>query len=68
MSLELVDVRCKVSVETHVALLAFAEADDIEVGELARSILHSWAERRIKAASVLQRRLRAAGITGDREG
>jgi len=68
VSLELVDVRVKVSPEAHAALSAFAEADGVELGELARSILHSWAETRIKAASVLQRRLKAAGIVGDREG
>lgn len=68
MSLELVDVRVKVSPEAHAALSAFAEADGIEVGELTRNILQSWAEKRIRAASVLQRRLKAAGIVGDREG
>lgn len=64
MSAELYDLRAKVTVETHCALAAHSRANDVEVSEVVRDVLHQWALRQIHGARMLQLCLKAKGVSG----
>lgn len=57
MSLELRDLRAKVTVETDLVLDAEARALGLDKSEIVRDVLHSWASKRIHAATVLHKLL-----------
>jgi hypothetical protein len=62
MSLELRDLRTKVSVETDIALESAAEAAGQDKSEVARKVLHEWALQRLREFRIAHRLLRAEGI------
>lgn len=62
MSADLHELRAKVTVETHCALQAHRRAHDVDVSELVRDILHSWALKQIHGATLLQACLKAKGV------
>lgn len=64
MSLDLHDLRCKVTPETFCAIAAYARAHDVDKAEVARDVLHRWALRQIQGATMLTSCLRAKGMTG----
>lgn len=64
MSLELRDFRGKLSVRADCALEAYATANDLEKGEAHRQIMDWWADKQIRAATLLQQKLASEGITG----
>jgi hypothetical protein len=65
MSIELRDIRAKVTIEADIALEVECAALGKEKSELVREIIQGWAERRIHFATVLGRRLHAEGISGN---
>jgi hypothetical protein len=68
MALELVDLRAKITQETHCALVAHSRAHKIEKPDLVREILKDWAERQIHGARMLRACLHAKGLAGAVEG
>ena len=68
MSLELRDLRAKITVETDCAIDGYAAAQDMEKGEAVREILHKWAIKQIEGAMVLQARLKREGMEGSDQG
>ena len=68
MSLELRDLRAKITVETDCAIDGYAAAQDMEKGEAVREILHKWAIKQIEGAMVLQARLKREGMEGSAQG
>ena len=68
MSLELRDVRARVTVETDAALEAVARITGRDRSEILREVMHRWALEQVSIANVLHDRLRAEGITAALEG
>jgi len=68
MSLPLIDLRAKVTVEVDAVLEAVHRATGKDKSEVVRDVLHKWAVHEIHAASVLQGILRREGINGATEG
>lgn len=68
MSEDLVDFRGKITLRTRVVLEAEGLAFDRETSAIAREILDAWAAKKIHGSTILQRRLKAEGITGADEG
>lgn len=64
MSLELRDLRAKITIETELALDAYAAAHGIEKSEAVRDLLHLWAVKQVHAATLLQRAMKREGLTG----
>jgi hypothetical protein len=64
MGVELKDFRGKITPEADCALEAESRATGRERQEIVRDILHDWAMQRIHGASVLNRLLRAEGLSG----
>ena len=62
MSLELRDVRAKISVEADCAIEARAQARGMDKAEMLREIVELWATAEIHAATLLHRKLRGEGI------
>jgi hypothetical protein len=68
VSVELSDLRAKITVEAHCALAAYARAHEIDKSELVRDILHKWAMKQIHGASLLANCLKAKGVASADEG
>lgn len=67
MSAELVDLRAKVTMQTHLALLAYSRTHGLDQSEVVRDILGDWACKQVHAAKVLLRSLEREGIAGTGE-
>lgn len=50
MAVELFDLRAKVTASTHAVLGAVATATGADISEIARDVLHEWAEKQIAIA------------------
>lgn len=68
MSVELLDLRAKISPEADCALAALSRSSGIDRSEIVRAILHRWALKQIRAATVLALQMKAKGITGESQG
>lgn len=62
MSLELVDLRAKVTMQTHLALLAYSRAHGLDQSQVVRDILGDWAAKQVHAAKVLLNSMQREGI------
>lgn len=68
MSADLIDARIKITLETDIALEAEHQATGRDRSEIAREILSQWAESRMRAYKVMQKRLAAEGLAGESAG
>jgi hypothetical protein len=68
MSIELLDLRAKISLEADCVLSAVSKSSGIDRSELVREILHSWALKRMRAATVLAAQMKLKGITAASQG
>lgn len=64
MSLELTDARIKITLETDAVLEAKHRATGRDRSEIAREVLHAWAEKEIHEAALTTQLLKAKGISG----
>lgn len=64
MSLPLIDLRAKITPETHAVLEALHRTTDEDKSEIVRRELHLWAMRHINTANVLQNVMAREGIAG----
>lgn len=63
MSLPLIDLRAKVSVETDAVLEAVQRSTGRDKSEIVRDVLHKWAVQEIHASTLLLQIMRREGIT-----
>jgi hypothetical protein len=68
MSLELVDLRSKITVEADICLEAEALATGKDKSEVVREVLQAWALSRITVCNVVIKRLEAQGLGRDLSG
>lgn len=68
MSLPLIDMRCKVSPATDALLETLHRTTGRDKSEIARDVLHRWAEKEIHAAMLLHSELKDKGVLRDYEG
>ena len=68
MSIPLVDLRAKISVEADAVLEAVHRATGKDKSEVVRDVLHKWAMSEIHAAMMLQSILQREGITAPDKG
>jgi hypothetical protein len=68
MSLDLRDLRTKITPEAEIALEVEAAITGRDKSEIVRELVQEWAERRIHAATVLADRLRREGHNGEVQG
>lgn len=68
MTVELRDLRAKITVEADAALDAVAKITGRDRSEIVRDIVHRWALEQLAIASLLRTRLKAEGIGAASEG
>lgn len=68
MAAELIDFRVKVTLETDAALDAIARATGKDRAEIARDVLHVWAQEQIAIATLLSARVAREGLAGETRG
>ena len=68
MSLPLIDMRCKVSPATDALLETLHRTTGRDKSEIARDVLHKWAEKEIHAAMLLHSELKDKGVLRDYQG
>ena len=64
MSIPLVDFRGKITHETDAVFHALQLATGRDRSEIAREVMHTWAEGEIHKASLIDSRLRREGLRG----
>jgi hypothetical protein len=64
MGIELKDFRGRITPEADAVLEGISRATGQDRQEIARAVLHEWAQRQIHAASVTHRLLQAEGLAG----
>ena len=68
MSVDLKDLRAKVTPETDAVLEGIARATGRDRSEIVREVLHRWAASEIDKASMVHRMLKAEGLPGIAQG
>lgn len=68
MSLPLIDLRCKVTPAADALLETLHRTTGRDKSEIARDVLHKWAEKEIHASMLLYGELASKGILRDYEG
>lgn len=66
--LELVDARIKITPETDCVLESVHRATGKDRSEIAREVLHEWAQQHIHQYKVLNQLLDGKGLNGESEG
>ena len=68
MSLPLIDLRSKITVETDAVLEAIHRSTGKDKSEIVRDVLHKWAAAEIHASILLAGILKREGITSASQG
>jgi hypothetical protein len=68
VSVELIDLRAKISPEGDCALTAYARAHGLDKAEVAREVIHAWALKQMRNATILALQMKAKGISGGNAG
>ena len=68
MTVELRDLRAKITVESDAALDVVSRVTGKDRSEIVRDVIHRWALEQVSISSLLQTRLRAEGLAEAREG
>lgn len=68
MAAPLKDFRGKITAEADCVLEAMNRVTGKDRSEIVRDVLHEWAEGRLREHSILQKLLKAEGLTGEPEG
>lgn len=68
MSLDLKDLRAKITSETDCALEAVARVRGVDRSEIVREVLHAWALQQIDTARVMHSLLKSEGLARESKG
>lgn len=68
MSLDLKDLRAKITVEADCAIEAVSRVRGVDRSEIVREVMHRWALQQIETCRVMHNLMRSEGAVGARAG
>lgn len=68
MSLDLKDLRAKITVEADCAIEAVSRVRGVDRSEIVREVMHRWALQQIETCKVMHNLMRSEGVVRARQG